>query len=188
MSKCWIPQVSKLNYLRLFFFLLFALISGSVSLHAQPFEHTRPSVPAFGQEDDARIISGLLFNASSSELPFWLSANRGGMMPLDSGANTLFYQAYHTSLTQTKSLWDIRAGGSFFAGYNDVNTQFGLTNLYVHLRRYGFRLSIGRYYEEIGFGAPHLSTGKMMVSRNARPGGLAFIRMAIWRYRKPPVF
>lgn len=90
-------------------------------------------------------------------------------MPLDSGANTLFYQAYHTSLTQTKSLWDIRAGGSFFAGYNDVNTQLGLTNLYVHLRRYGFRLSIGRYYEEIGFGAPHLSTGKMMVSRNARP-------------------
>ena len=106
---------------------------------------------------------------SSSSTPFWFVANRAGMFSDASTTNSLLQARYLTGFQHIFPGITVQAGFLGTALYSDVKPAIRIHNFYAHFEGYRFRLSAGRYDEVIGHGAPHLSTGKMMLSRNALP-------------------
>ena len=106
---------------------------------------------------------------SSSEIPFWFAANRGGMFADASTVNSQLQVRYLTKLEPIFRGISMRTGFLGTALHSDADPVIRVHNLFAHVEGYRFRLSIGRYDEVVGHGAPHLSTGKMMLSRNAVP-------------------
>lgn len=111
----------------------------------------------------------------SSDIPFWFSANRGGVFPDDSRNNTLFMLQYRQAkrdlLPGVTYEWAGAATAIFSSSRSFIkkNHAFFADELYVRLQGFQFRLQIGKYHEKMGMGAPYFSTGRMMLSTNAVP-------------------
>ena len=144
-----------------------------------------------------RLTSTLLVHAAGKSLPFWFTSQRGGLVPLDAQSGVIFLQEWSDESVWQRPGWNLSAEASLFARvsgmarvsdvtsasgtakstspqaaapYSSRNTSASIRTLAVHLTAWNFaRLSIGRYDETIGIGAPYLTTGQMMMSRNARP-------------------
>ncbi len=120
---------------------------------------------ANGSDHTARI--GLSQNLSTTETPFWLHANRDGRIPPNSARNFGLYGRYDRPLFQNSEVIDGGAGFRLDLLASDLETRLRFTELYAHLAIAGWQLHIGRFYDTIGLNPDHLTTGSMMMSRNA---------------------
>lgn len=102
------------------------------------------------------------------QTPFWLHANRDGRIPLYSGNNFLFFGEHHSSLLPEASRWDLDTGFRLDSRLSDAGNMLAFTELYAHIRTRGLQLSIGRFYDTIGHTSGYLTTGSLLMSRNAR--------------------
>ena len=110
---------------------------------------------------------GISQTFGTPETPFWLHANRDGRIPLYSRSNTLFYGEYHTGFLRDSETWDLDAGLRIDTRISDDANMFNFTELYAHLRTRGWQLSAGRFYDTVGLNSGYLTTGSMLMSRNA---------------------
>lgn len=124
---------------------------------ANAHEATRPYV--------AR--AGISQTIGTPETPFWLQSNRDGLIPLHSGNNLLLFGEYHRSFLRDTHLADLDAGLRFDGRLSDGGNRLGFGELYVHFRISGWQLSAGRFHETLGLAPEYLSTGSMLMSRNA---------------------
>ena len=116
------------------------------------------------------LTSVLLHQAGAGTLPYWLTANRTGFFDTRSSGNLLFSQEWRGDFLPYNPTWDVTAQASYMALVSSGENRFFLPSLAVHATGYDFfRISVGRYPEIVGFTAPFLSTGAMMMSLNARP-------------------
>ena len=115
----------------------------------------------------ARI--GVSHTLGSPETPFWLHANRDGRIPLHSGSNLLLFGEYHQSFLRGWHLADLDTGFRIDTRLSDGGNRLGFSELYAHLNIRGWQLSAGRFYDTMGLAPEYLSTGSMLMSRNALP-------------------
>jgi len=134
------------------------LVAGSAPENPETVLPARPAI----------IRTGLSQAAGSPEMPFWLHANRDGRIPLYSRTNTLFFGEYHTVLLRNSERFGMDAGLQLDARASDAGNMLGFTQLYVHLMTVGWQLSAGRFYDTIGLNSGYLTTGSMLMSRNAQ--------------------
>lgn len=109
--------------------------------------------------------SSILVGEQSS-LPFWLYANRDGTVD-SSGTNWL--NAVHVDrLLLSEENIKIRAGATAIGRISN-NRSAHISELFVHADFGSVRFSFGRFADPIGFYNHELSSGSIMVSRNAPP-------------------
>ena len=168
--------------------------AGSELLQTTSRQTHKEKEPA-GNHRDARISLSHTFG--SDQTPFWLHANRDGLIPLNSRSNLLLSGEYHTTLLGSADRAE-RAGTGLDAGLgpgrdagsdagfrqnaglrldagfrldtriSDGDNRLGFGELYLHFRAFGWQLSAGRFHDTIGLGSDGLlTTGSMMQSRNA---------------------
>ncbi|MFO8029157.1 MAG: capsule assembly Wzi family protein [Cyclonatronaceae bacterium] len=117
--------------------------------------------------------SGLSRMAGTPQTPFWLHANRDGLIPLNTRNNLLAFGAFHTSLLRSSGFAErtragLDAGFRLDARLSDGDNRLGFSQLYLHFRALGWQLSAGRFHDPVGLGSEGpLTTGSMLVSRNA---------------------
>ena len=110
---------------------------------------------------------GFSHTFGTPETPFWLHANRDGRIPLHSGNNLLIFGGYHTAFLRKSDVVDLDAGFRLDSRLSDADNALKFTELYTHFRAYGWKLSAGRFYDTIGLNSGYLTTGSLMMSRNA---------------------
>ena len=125
-----------------------------------PEQAVHPALP-----QTARI--GISQTVGTPETPFWLHANRDGRIPLYSRSNTLMFGEYHTGFLRDSDLFDMDAGFRLDARISDAENMLNFTEIYVHVLFRGWQLSAGRFYDTIGLNSGYLTTGSMLMSRNA---------------------
>ncbi len=111
--------------------------------------------------------AGLSHTLGTPETPFWLHANRDGLIPLHSANNLLFFGEYHRSLLQDTHWAELDAGLRIDARLSDGGNRLGFGELYARLTIRGWQLAVGRFHETLGLAPDYLSTGSMLMSRNA---------------------
>lgn len=107
--------------------------------------------------------------AGASELPFWLYANRYGELEPGSAFNWLnrFSARYRIGGEGQPYLLETGAGVALRA--SDAAHSAHFQTLYFLAEYSIFRLQAGRFYDDAEMPLPHLTSGSMMVSRNATP-------------------
>ncbi|MCH8486067.1 MAG: capsule assembly Wzi family protein [Candidatus Cyclonatronum sp.] len=106
---------------------------------------------------------------STSELPFWLYANRYGELEAGSAAAglSLLSASYRLGGPQQRYLLETGAGIALRAA--DTRNSAHFQTLYLRAEYGIFRLEAGRFYDDAEMTLPHLTSGSMIVSRNATP-------------------
>jgi hypothetical protein len=98
--------------------------------------------------------------------PFWLHANTGGRVGMQSSAGRLHARVAREMASGRR--WDVGYGAEVMGRLSARETLFFPT-LYAEAR-YGFlRLRVGRKEETLGLAAPALGSGSLGQSRNATP-------------------
>lgn len=150
----------KMNFTRVLKFLFLFVLLGMWG-HQEAYSQSK--------ENDITITAGSSFYSNliglDEELPFWLHANRNGVVDQTS-ANVLGY----ISGNGTHNLNDnfsFKAGANIYTRYSDhsafVNT------LYAKLTGYNFILAAGKFIDPLAKKEDALSTGSFMYSNNAKP-------------------
>jgi hypothetical protein len=138
-------------------------VGGTVSNHS--FHSTELQTGGHAPVHTYRI--GISQTLGAPETPFWLHANRDGRIPLYSRNNTLLSGEYHTMFLQNSVNWELDAGLQMDARISNDANMLNFTQLYAHLRTRGWQLSAGRFYDAMGLNSGYLTTGSMLMSRNA---------------------
>ena len=146
-------------------FLALAPCHVAAAITEQASDTSSPQSANAHPPQTARI--GFSQTLGTPETPFWLHANRDGRIPLYSRTNTLLSGEYHTAFLRNSEAWDLDAGLRLDARISDNANMLNFTELYVHLRTRGWQLSAGRFYDTIGLHSGYLTTGSMLMSRNA---------------------
>lgn len=112
------------------------------------------------------IFSSYIVGSSEGTLPFWLYANRDGMVD-SSSTNWISELRFEQLLTETNDL-TLYAGGNVAGRLSEDATLF-IPEFYLRADAFGVRLQAGRFPQIMGLGNPVLSSGSIMMSRNATP-------------------
>ncbi len=177
----------RVNLFKLFLPFILSVLTGSV-LHIPANGENRPAMPDTAAADATEFENmtsvtrpaevsatprpyvakaGLSHTFGTPETPFWLHANRDGLVPLHSRNNLLAFGEYHRSFLQDRNWVDVDAGLRIDARYSDGGNRLGFGELYANVGIRGWQLSAGRFHETIGLAPEYLSTGSMLMSRNA---------------------
>lgn len=111
--------------------------------------------------------AGFAFAAAGSGLPFWLRYQRDGLVAPGASVNSVFNIRHSTIISENPTGPMVWGGASGTMGISDTRNRFYLDRLYVHARWNRLQLSVGRFPDPLSMNAPRLSSGSMMVSRNA---------------------
>ncbi|MDH6305580.1 hypothetical protein M2463_001877 [Parabacteroides sp. PH5-13] len=104
---------------------------------------------------------------SEKHTPFWITNQKWGAVPLE-GDN--FYLRGFADYTQRlNDDWSFDAGVDLTGANNDNYGHFWIQQLYGRLNWKLWRLDIGMREDYTSFLNPHLSSGDMIFSNNARP-------------------
>lgn len=101
-----------------------------------------------------------------NDLPFWLHANRDGVIDQGS-ANSISYLAGSGKYFLNKD-WRIEVGGKAVLRFSDNSSAF-LNEIFMKFQGYDFILAAGKYIDPLAQKEDDLSTGSFMISRNASP-------------------
>ena len=112
---------------------------------------------------------GISQTLGTPETPFWLHANRDGRIPLHSAKTLLLFGEFHRSFLHGSKAADLDTGFRIDTRLSDGGNRLGFSELYAHLNIRGWQLSAGRFYDTMGLAPDYLSTGSMLMSRNALP-------------------
>lgn len=121
------------------------------------------------QERELHYRGYASFSVASGETPFWHYSNTRGLIHPGSTFNHI------TGISAILSEKPIIDGLYFYAGLEVANRLSNTQNtahfqqLFASLEYGSFRLNIGRFHETLGMSMDELSTGSMMVSKNATP-------------------
>jgi len=127
------------------------------------------SVESHAQEKGPTSYSfGLSYTGGSSDLPFWLYANRDGKFRRGSSNNGLAEFGIHHKLYDTEQ-WKINIGTDVAARLSDETNTLHFQQLFLEVNLGVFQFKAGKFYDTVGLNEHDLSAGSMMVSRNATP-------------------
>jgi len=122
------------------------------------------------QESAATSYSfGLSYAGGSSDLPFWLYANRDAKFQRGSSNNGLAEFGLHHRLLDDGDKWKIDLGSDVAARLSDETNTLHFQQLFLEVNLGVFQLKAGKFYDTVGLNEHDLSVGSMMVSRNATP-------------------
>ncbi len=107
-----------------------------------------------------------LLGSTESSLPFWFHANRDGSAD-PAGTNWINELGFNAGLYDDGVL-SVDAGGHL-VGRLSVDNALHFSRLFLKAEAGGYRLSAGRFTQPVGLNNHALSSGAMMVSRNAVP-------------------
>lgn len=116
---------------------------------------------------DSAAISMEATTASQQRQPFWLVANRNGIVD-DESANGIARLTLSRSAINDASAWEVGYGIDAVARYSEHET-LHFAEGYAALRYRGFMLRAGRWAETIGATDALTSSGSLTMSRNAIP-------------------
>ena len=116
---------------------------------------------------DSATVSIEATGASQQRQPFWLVANRNGIVD-HASANGIARFGLSRSATNDGSTWEVGYGVDAVARLSQNETAH-LAEAYGALRYRGFILRAGRWVETIGATDPRTSSGSLTMSRNATP-------------------
>lgn len=125
----------------------------------------------FAQNDqgDLNIKAGSSFFVNPTgfeeELPFWLHANRYGVVD-QSSANTLGYISGNGAYDFNKN-FSLEGGADIYTRFED-HSAF-VNKFYARIKGYDFALSAGKFIDPLTMKEDELSSGSFMYSRNASP-------------------
>jgi hypothetical protein len=110
-------------------------------------------------------------NGGTRDLPFWMYANRHGLIRPGSRVNFISGFASETQLTARDSNIDIRLGAELVSRISDLDNTLHLQQFYGTARYRKFMLRIGNFYRMNDFdpSIEGLTTGFMIESHNATP-------------------
>lgn len=155
---------SSTAYVRIRFFAFFVLLlwlsCGSILEQARA--QTTQDNPLY--LEFTSYISGSTDGAGT--LPFWLYANRHSIVD-SSSTNWINELHFEQLLTESDNI-SLTATGKLAGRLSEDATLF-IPELYLRADGYGFRLQAGRFPQLMGLGNPELSSGSIMMSRNATP-------------------
>ncbi len=116
-----------------------------------------------------RFYSHLGFGAT--ELPFWLYANRQGLLRPGSRLNVLTGFASETSLTRSNGHFDMRLGAELVNRISDLDNTLHFQQLYGSVQYGKIRLIAGRFYRLNDFdkALEGITSGSFIESQNATP-------------------
>lgn len=111
------------------------------------------------------------FSNGSDTLPFWLYANRHGLIPLESSVNFITGFASETSLFPDQPDFDIRLGTELVHRFSDVDNTTHFQQLYATVEYRKLALKAGRFYRLNDYdpSLEGLTTGFLIESHNATP-------------------
>ena len=143
------------------FLLAVLLLTGSASFQQAGAQTTQDN--PFRLEFTS-YISGS--TDSDGTLPFWLYANRDGIVD-SSSTNWINELRFEQLLTENEDI-SLYAAGNIAGRLSGESTLF-VPELYLRAEAYGLRLQAGRFPQTMGLGNHELSSGSIMMSRNATP-------------------
>lgn len=113
-------------------------------------------------------VFSMIQGAVGGNTPFWHHANTRGQFRPGSTADGLSGASLAVPLYEKGGL-DVSFGAEAVGRVSDGSNTLHLLQLYGEAQYRGVRLSVGRFPETIGATRPSLSSGSMIVSRNAPP-------------------
>jgi hypothetical protein len=122
-----------------------------------------------GQETTQVYISNSTLLSSEDELPFWLWANRDGMVK--PGVSTLNFTQIGGNINgtfQNQPNWSYNTGATLVAAFGS-ESYFQVNELYAAIGFKGWKLEGGKWQDKMQLGGLSVSNGNLARSRNARP-------------------
>lgn len=116
---------------------------------------------------DYRVFS-TVHGAGGGTVPFWHYANTRGQVRPGSSTNWVSGAGIALPFRGGEGL-DVSLGGEVVGRVSDRTNTLHFLQLYGKVQYRGLRLSVGRFPETVGATQPALSSGAMLVSRNAPP-------------------
>jgi hypothetical protein len=116
---------------------------------------------------DSATVSIEATGASQQRQPFWLVANRNGIVD-DASANGIARLGLSRSATNDGSTWEVGYGVDAVTRLSQHETAH-FAEIFAALRYRGFVLRAGRWAETVGATNPRVSSGSLTMSRNAIP-------------------
>jgi len=120
------------------------------------------------QEAPTSYSFGLSYSGGSSDLPFWLYANRDAKFQRGSSNNGLAEFGLQHRLLDDDT-WKINLGSDLAARLSDETNTLHFQQLFLEVNLGVFQLKTGKFYDAVGLNEHDLSVGSMMVSRNTTP-------------------
>lgn len=114
-----------------------------------------------------RVFSAV-HGAAEGTTPFWHYANTRGRVRPGSSTNWVSGTGLALPFRDGEGL-DVSLGGEVVGRVSDRTNTLHVLQLYGKVQYQGLRLSVGRFPETIGSTRPALSSGSMIISRNAPP-------------------
>lgn len=122
---------------------------------------------------DYHFGSFLYGSSTGSDLPFWFHSNADGKVDPESinFLNEIGFQSEIYNINQFR----LSAGANLVVRISEGNS-LHFSELFASAEFKGYRLSAGKFIQQIGLNNHELSVGSMMVSRNASP----IPKVSIW--------
>ena len=151
---------SSSEYLRKLFPVLFVLLLSCGSILQQAEAQNLQDAPLQLE------FTSYFLGSTDGTLPFWMYANKDGIVD-SSSTNWISELRFKQLLTKNDDV-SLYAGGNLAGRWSKDATLF-IPELYLQANAFGFRLQAGRFPQVMGLGNPELSSGSIMMSRNATP-------------------
>lgn len=137
-------------------------------------------IKAYGQFKTGLEVSNSTM-VSSSEIPFWLWANRDGKIEKQNSFLNLSEVQGAGKYFFNDSNAFVQAGASLLAGLGNKSRYFQANQLFTGINLNNWEFNIGLYYNEEQFGGLSTTNGNIAQSRNARPHPGIGIRVADYK-------
>lgn len=128
-----------------------------------------PSVDPPAPHSGDSLVVGLSWTGGGPQMPLWLHAGRDGRIHQGEERVGLFEAGYRRAFDPGPDWIQAEAGFNLLTRVSDGANSVHFNELYGHLDLAFMRLSLGRFREQIGLHDGLLSSGGMMLSRNATP-------------------
>ncbi len=137
-----------------------------------------------GQNNTKIELSNSTLVSSGTDMPFWMWANRDGMVRPTEAFLDISWLGIGTDGFFKNKNWHYDAGATLSSGLGKEN-YLQVNQLFTAIDHKGWKLECGIFYDELQFGGLSSTNGNLARSRNARP--VPKIRFSTSCYKPVPI-